>query len=305
MTAEKKGRAASPSCLLCGGDTQLAYIARDLNRQITEARFYYLRCSVCGLLFLRDVPADLSLYYPESYYPMSASIDDLRIASQIEQYKLDFVRRTHDSGRLLEIGPGAGGFALLASEAGFAVGVLEMPGPSAAWIGEHLDVSVHLADDPLSALTSLGTFDVITLWHSWEHLRDPWGVLDCAAAALSEEGILIIASPNPTSLQIRILGSRWTHLDAPRHLVLSPPAALVLAAARRGLRLDHLDMADRSARGWNRFGWEQSLGNFSDTPAVSLWLRRVGTCIARVLRKVETRAGRASTYTLILRRQAQ
>ncbi len=305
MTAEEKGRTAPPSCLLCGGDTQLAYIARDLNRHITEARFHYLRCSVCGLLFLRDVPSDLSLYYPDSYYPMHASIDDLRVASRFELYKLDFVRRTHGSGRLLEIGPGAGGFALLASEAGFAVSVLEIPGPSAVWIGEHLDVSVHLADDPLSALPSLGTFDVITLWHSWEHLRDPWGVLDCAAAALSEEGILIIASPNPTSLQIRIFGARWTHLDAPRHRLLSPPAVLVLAAAHRGLCFDHLDMADRSARGWNRFGWEQSLGNLSDIATVSLWLRRTGICIARVLRNIETRAGRASTYTLILRREAQ
>jgi SAM-dependent methyltransferase len=256
-------------------------------------------------LFLSDVPSDLSLYYPDSYYPMHASIDDLRIASRFEQYKLDFVLRTHSSGRLLEIGPGAGGFALLASEAGFAVSVLEMPGPSAVWIREHLDVSVYVADDPLLVLSSLGTFDVITLWHSWEHLRDPWGVLDSVANVLSEDGILIIASPNPTSLQIRVLGARWTHLDAPRHLVLSPPAALVLAAARHGLRFDLLDMSDRSAKGWNRFGWEQSLGNVSGSRAVSLWLLRVGTCIARVLKDCETRAGRASACTLILRRQAQ
>jgi 2-polyprenyl-3-methyl-5-hydroxy-6-metoxy-1,4-benzoquinol methylase len=293
------------SCLVCGGDLRLAYIARDFNRHISQDRFHYLRCAVCDLLFLSDVPSDLSPYYPDSYYPVHATADDLRAASRFEQYKLDFVRRTHASGRLLEIGPGAGGFALLAGEAGFAVDVLEMPGPSASWIGEHLDVSVHLAEDPLSVLPSLGHFDVITLWHSWEHVRDPWGVLDCCAAALSEDGILVIASPNPSSLQIRLLGARWTHLDAPRHLVLSPPDVLVLAALQRGLRLEHLEMADRSARGWNRFGWEQSLGNLSGSPTLSLWLRRTGTVIARLLRNVEIRSKRASTYTLILRRETQ
>jgi SAM-dependent methyltransferase len=305
MTSEKKGTTAPSSCPVCGGDTRFAYVARDLNRHIAETRFHYLRCTVCGVLFLSDAPSDLSLYYPGSYYPVHATVDDLRVASRFEQYKLDFVRRTHRSGRLLEIGPGGGGFALLASEAGVAVSVLEMPGPNASWIGDQLDVSVHVAEDPLSALPSLGTFDVIALWHSWEHLRDPWGVLECAAGALSEGGSLIIASPNPTSLQLGIFGARWTHLDAPRHLLLSPPAVIVLAAAQHGLRLDHLDMADRSARGWNRFGWEQSLGNLSRILAVSLLLRRIGTCIARVLKNVETRAARASTYTLILRREAQ
>ena len=303
MTAATKATSRSASCLACGGDSDLAYVARDFNRRITEVRFHYLCCRVCGSLFLYDVPTDLSRYYPDSYYPLHASVDDLRVASRLEQYKLDFVLRTHNSGRLLEIGPGAGGFALLASEAGFAVSVLEMPGPSAVWIGDHLDVSVHVSDDPLSALPSLGSFDVITLWHSWEHLREPWGVLKSAAAALSEEGILIIASPNPAAFQMRLLGARWTHLDAPRHLVLSSPAVLVLVAQRYGLRLDHLDMADRSARGWNRFGWEQSLGNLSHLRAVSFALRRAGACIARVLKHFETRAGLASTYTLILRRQ--
>jgi SAM-dependent methyltransferase len=256
-------------------------------------------------VFLRDPPPDLSLYYPASYYPVHSSVDELRLASQLEQYKLDFVRRTHRDGRLLEIGPGAGGFALLASEAGFEVSVIEMPGPSASWIEEQLKVSVHQAEEPLSVLPSLGTFEVITLWHSWEHLHDPWGALDAAAAALCEGGSLIIASPNPSSLQLRILGSRWAHLDAPRHLVLCPPGVLVLAAAQRGLHLEHLDMADRSARGWNRFGWEQSLGNVSGTPAVSSLLRRAGDYVARVLRNVETRGARASTYTVILRRGSQ
>ena len=104
-----------------------------------------------------------------------------------------------------------------------------MPGPNAIWIGEQLDVSVYLAADPLSVLPSLGTFDVITMWHSWEHLRNPWCVLDCAATALSDGGVLIVASPNPTSLQARILGVRWTHLDSSRTALLRVPSAIVPA----------------------------------------------------------------------------
>ena len=304
MTSGRHPPASSP-CPVCGGTARLEHVARDLNRRIGEVRFHYLRCDLCRLVFLDDVPVDLSPYYPASYYPLQKTVAELREASRFEQFKLDFVHLSHRSGRLLEIGPGAGGFALLASEAGFDVSVLEMPGPGADWIEDRLKVSVHLAEDPLSVLPTLGQFDVITLWHSWEHLRDPWGVLDAAAAALSEGGSLIIATPNPDSLQMRVFGARWTHLDAPRHLVLSPPGVLVLAASQRGLRLWHLEMADRSARGWNRFGWEHSLGNLSRYPAFSKLLSTSGRAVARALRNLETRSTRASAYTLILRRDAR
>ena len=270
---------ASSSCPVCGGSARLAYVARDLNRRIGEVRFHYLRCGLCGLVFLDDVPADLSPYYPPSYYPLHETVEELREASRFEQFKLDFVHLSHRSGRLLEIGPGAGGFALLASEADFEVSVLEMPGPSADWIEDRLKVSVHLAEDPLSVLPTLGQFDVITLWHSWEHLRDPWGMLDAAAAALSEGGSLIIATPNPDSLQMRVFGARWTHLDAPRHLVLSPPEVLVLAWRSEGSASSTLRWPTARPAGWNRFGWEHSLGNLSRYPAFSefvvyLWQSR-------------------------------
>lgn len=279
----------------------LAFVARDRNRHMSDDRFRYMRCTLCAVLFLKDVPVDLALYYPASYYPLQPTVAALRAASRFEEYKLDFVRQTHQSGRLLEIGPGAGGFALLASEAGYSVSVLEMPGPGTDWLQERLDVSVNVAEEPLELLPSLGSFDVIALWHSWEHLGDPWGALGLLAGALSAGGVLIIATPNPTSLQLRVLGARWTHIDAPRHLVLCPPSTLVLATAQRGLNLHRLELTDRSARGWNRFGWEESLGNLTRNRVVSGLLRRVGTVVARLLRKFELRASRASTYTLVVR----
>jgi 2-polyprenyl-3-methyl-5-hydroxy-6-metoxy-1,4-benzoquinol methylase len=307
MSSTSSGAAAVPAarCRLCGGDTRLAYVASDRNRRISDLRFLYRRCVVCGVLFLDDVPADLSPYYPDSYYPLQPSVDALRAATRFEEYKLDFVHLTHRSGRLLEIGPGAGGFALLASEAGFSVSVVEMPGPSTDWIRDRLDVSVHVSDNPVELVPSLGSFDVVALWHSWEHLRDPWRALDLVAAALSPGGTVIIATPNPTSLQLRLLGARWTHLDAPRHLVLSPPSTLALAAAQRGLRLHRLDVSDRSARGWNRFGWEESLAHLSHNELVASSLHRCGTVVARLLRGTETQANRASTYTLVVRRDSE
>lgn len=69
----------------------------------------------------------------------------------------------------------------------------------------------------------------------------------------------MIAKPNPDSLQFRLLGARWAHVDAPRHLSLIPPHALRSQAQRLGLRLAHVTTSDPAGNEWNRFGWEQGL----------------------------------------------
>ena len=54
-----------------------------------------------------------------------------------------------------------------------------------------------------------------------------------AALRLRPGGALIVAAPNAASLQARVFGDRWFHLDLPRHLVHLPAKALTRPAGRR------------------------------------------------------------------------
>ncbi len=69
-------------------------------------------------------------------------------------------------------------------------------------------------------------FDVITLWHVFEHLPEPQRVLERLHQLLAPEGLLILAVPNLASLQARWFGGRWLGLDAPRHLFHYSPRVL-------------------------------------------------------------------------------
>jgi SAM-dependent methyltransferase len=80
-----------------------------------------------------------------------------------------------------------------------------------------------------------GQWSAIIFWHALEHLPAPGQALDNACAQVAPGGALFVAIPNTASLQARVFGDRWFHLDLPRHLVHLPVAALLERLRSRGL----------------------------------------------------------------------
>jgi SAM-dependent methyltransferase len=63
-----------------------------------------------------------------------------------------------------------------------------------------------------------GPFDCVTLWHSLEHMPDPWAVMANIRRLVAKDGLILIAVPDFAGLQSETFGSSWLHLDIPRHL---------------------------------------------------------------------------------------
>ena len=61
-------------------------------------------------------------------------------------------------------------------------------------------------------------FDVITLWHSLEHIHDIVSIFTNIKKLLKNHGILLIAIPNHNSFDRYIFKDKWAAYDAPRHL---------------------------------------------------------------------------------------
>jgi len=61
-------------------------------------------------------------------------------------------------------------------------------------------------------------FDVITLWHVFEHLDNPEEYLKSLKKLLKPKGTLIIAVPNYESYDASYYGKYWAAFDVPRHL---------------------------------------------------------------------------------------
>lgn len=294
--------AGDSTCGLCGGSLAGALLASDRNRRLSQARFAYRRCRRCGTLQLRPVPTDLASYYPPDYYAIPADRQQLLAGAAAERYKLELVRSFVSGGRLVEIGPAVGGFVALAREAGFDSHAIEMDVECCRFLREVVGVPVWESDEPASVLANWGQFDVVAMWHVIEHLENPREVVEAAAASLRPGGIVVIAAPNPGSLQFRLFRARWTHLDAPRHLSLIPAAELIALGRSLGLELVLRTTLDEGTLGWNRFGWRESLAGFASGRYPRAGLRLIGSLVGRLAAPLERRRSRGATYTLVLRK---
>src|SRR3954471_4301260 len=241
-------------CTACGGSAALAFVAKDLNRRITNEDFPYYKCSSCGLVFLDPLPPNLGRYYPGSYHDIPRSVDELLSRRRGESYKLEALERV-SGRRLLEIGPSFGAFAALAKQAGFDVKTIEMDEQCCRFIRDVVGIPAEHTSDVAAALRRAGRYDAIAMWHSLEHLPNPWEVLDELPRHLEPGGSLLFATPNPESLQFRFFGPRWVHLDAPRHVNLIPHGVLEERLRKAGMRRMYFTTEDSGARECNLLGW--------------------------------------------------
>lgn len=291
------------SCTSCGGSARHAFTAGDCNRRLSREAFDFYECETCGLMFLHPVPADLGKYYPPDYYDIPGSLQQLATrAEHLQRWKLDLVERHAPAGRLLEVGPAYGLFSYLAKRAGYDVNVIEMDERCRAYLSEVVGVNVLPAGDVVARMRAAAPFDVITLWQVIEHLPDPFAVLDAAAECLAPGGVLVLDTPNPAAFQFRVLRGYWTHVDAPRHVVLIPAKLLVARMEQRGLAVEMLSATGSSSIGFNSFGWAHSLQNFFTAAPLRAVAHFAGRVLTKVLIPIERTGWRGSTYAAVFRK---
>jgi 2-polyprenyl-3-methyl-5-hydroxy-6-metoxy-1,4-benzoquinol methylase len=135
------------------------------------------------------------------------------------------------TGRVLEIGCGAGHFLDVARAAGFEAHGTEV---SASAI-ERLRTAGHpvvQGDLPGLGLPK-GHFDAVVLFEVIEHLDDPFAYLRECARIVRAGGALFLTTPNFGSLTRRLLADRWRSVD-PEHLTLFTARGLRRALQRAG-----------------------------------------------------------------------
>ncbi len=291
----------SSRCPLCGAAARHAFRASDRNRGIPAGGFDYHRCVSCHSYFLRPLPEDLARHYPADYHahPDRAQLDR---HARTEEPKLELLRHAVGSGRLLEIGPGTGLFSRAAVLAGFETTVIEMDASCCEYIEQVVGARAIHSDRPELALSDLESFHAIAMWQVIEHLPDPWAVLEAAAAHLEPGGAIIVGTPNPSSLQFRLLGHYWAHLDAPRHLFLI--TALALRRKARDLGLQHVmtTTSDPAGRHWNLFGWEYALRRYPSRRPSTKLTQALSLALTTAVRPWETHGMAGATYTSLFTR---
>jgi len=145
------------------------------------------------------------------------------------------------ANRLLDVGCGAGGLMARHRALGWDVRGVE---PSARGAAACRAAGLPVEEcDLLSARLPSGSFDAILLKHVVEHVPDPHRVLVRARELLAPDGLLLVVTPNTAGVGLRVYGTCWYALDAPRHLHLFDASNLRQLASRAGLRVESITSA--------------------------------------------------------------
>lgn len=221
------------------------------------------------------IPHDMRPFYEAGYQQIPSTLEELQEIARTEQYRLAPVLRYKQCGKLLEIGPWMGIFSSNARDAGFDVSAIEIDQQCVNFLNDVVGVRAYQSADPATAISQLEDFDVIALWHSLEHLPEPWRMLRNAASHLVPGGILVVATPNIESYEFRVFKERWRNLDAPRHLTFYPLEALVNLCRGAGLVTLEATTTDELSNRFSAETWQLVAASAPPIPFVRRATARV------------------------------
>jgi SAM-dependent methyltransferase len=232
----------------------------------TGESFPYGECAECGSLTLLDAPDDFAPYYRSDYLSMTVDPTELDAPSRLAITALARavlraptglgaagaamagavpVRRVRTlttilesvarvpgprPRRVLDVGSGSGMVPFAVSRAG-EVEVLGIDpfAPGDRRLGD----AAELRATTLDAVT--GSFDLVMLHHSLEHMLEPVAALEDARRVLAAGGVVLVRVPTVSSYVWHEYRTDWIQLDPPRHVWLPSRAGLTACARRAGL----------------------------------------------------------------------
>jgi 2-polyprenyl-3-methyl-5-hydroxy-6-metoxy-1,4-benzoquinol methylase len=280
--------------------------------------YVYQECAECGSLTLAN-PPDLAPHYQERYYRHLEARTWPRLLPYVKALRVIHDRcvpivspltgrwgiglrgASDASARVLDVGCAAGRMLERLRDLGMRdlTGV-DPYGVSNVAVANGRSGSLRLIRGLVEDVR--GTFDVIVLNHSLEHVEDPTAVLSAVKTRLAPNGNVVVRTP-VIGHAWRRYGRFWVQLDAPRHLTIFSQRGLLQCAARAGLAVesstydstafqfsgseDYIRGSTPRAGGWNNalLRLARSVGGAWPVRAWLLNLRHDGDQAAFVLRR--------------------
>lgn len=209
------------ACSSCqAADLTVLFEATDY---ISQDAFQVVQCQRCGLAMTSPVPdrEAMSTYYPDSYFGARgqrfAGLGEVIVRLERGRRARAIQRYCPQPGRILDVGCGRGVMLHKLKQEGWDCYGSELSESLAhqlqmAGIQTCRELEVKNCHFPNSF------FDVVSLWHSFEHLADPPSTLAEIYRILRPRGIAVFAVPNFGGWLSQWTRQNWFALDLPRHL---------------------------------------------------------------------------------------
>ena len=212
------------SCPICTTEMKFKFVTKDYL--VTGESFDIVECEACSIRTTTPFPDKkiIGNYYSSDDYishddKVSGIFDS--IYGLVRTYQLNKKKKligkyfNKSNGKILDIGCGAGDFLQYMKEDHWNINGVDTSNKARKIANKKLNIKVM---DPKDWINNKEKYDVITCWHSLEHVHEPWVYLDKIKKSLTLNGFLIVALPNYQSTDAKIYKEFWAAYDTPRHL---------------------------------------------------------------------------------------
>ncbi|PZX58348.1 methyltransferase family protein [Algoriphagus ratkowskyi] len=211
-------------CPLCkSGHFLNSKVIKDFA--VSHESFSICNCTNCGLKFTNPRPTveTIATYYD---FPEYFSHDDKSknltqfIYQRVRKYAISQKIKHLSSlkptkGKYLDYGCGTGELLYSANKKGWNVTGIEPNEKARLLANSKLNGRIY---ESINELPKQNSFDIITLYHVLEHVHELRKSIKKIIKHLEPDGYIIIAVPNPESLDAVKYSTNWAGWDVPRHL---------------------------------------------------------------------------------------
>ena len=305
-------RTVDAVCDTCGAaDSVTVARARDFEFDTCENEFEFVRCTNCGLTYLKNRPdvAELPVIYPERYYRYNERLGSLVVwlRSRSLRAKVRAIARwIPEESSVLEVGCGDGQLLRIARSLrpSWCVAGVDMS-PVACRSLTQAGIRAHCTRfEELRGLEA--TQDAVVMNQLIEHVESPTATLEQVHQVLRPGGIVSIETPCVDAWDARIFRERcWGGWHCPRHWYLYDRGTVQQALSKTGFDVQHVSYL------LSPYAWLHSLQNHAldrqwSALAVGLLSERslpalAAVCATDVVQRTLTR--RTSNMRVIARRR--
>ena len=210
------------NCPICDNESAVDFISAT-DHNVSNDVFNITACNSCGLKFTNPKISEETIgkyYKSDNYISHSNTKKGLinKLYHLVRKYqfkqKEKLISKLSNEKKLLDIGCGTGEFLKYCKQKNWLVSGLEPDELARSFASKNYNLDLY---NNLNEINNK-KFDVVTMWHSLEHVYHLKNDFLKISNLLNNKGYLIIAVPNCASYDAKYYKNNWAAYDLPIHL---------------------------------------------------------------------------------------